>query len=202
MSGVTIGARAPSFRLPSGQGPEIGPDDYRGGSNLIVWFTKGMACPFCRQHMSQLARGYSEFQTLQTEILEVTTTTPDRARVYAKSFQIPFPYLCDPDYQVRCAYGLKVRSQSLATAAKKLYAGLTTPPPPSDFGKVQPSLGEIPKLVADDDMGFFILDKDSIVRYALSGAYGTPGGPRGIPSNEELIRELQRCEQVESRATQ
>jgi len=132
----------------------------------------------------------------------VTTTTPERARVYAKSFQIPFPYLCDPDYEVRCAYGLVVRSQSLATAAKKLYAGLTTPPPPSDFGKVQPSLGEIPKLVADDDMGFFILDKESIVRYALSGAYGTSGGPRGIPSNEELIRELQRCEQVESRATQ
>ena len=202
MSGVTIGERAPSFRLPSGQGPEIGPDDYRGRSNLIVWFTKGMACPFCRQHMSQLARGYPTFQTLQTEILEVTTTTPERGRVYVKSFQIPFPYLCDPDYQARCAYGLEVRSQSLATAAKKLYAGLTTPPPPSDFGKVQPSLGEIPKLVADDDMGLFILDKDSIVRYALSGAYSSPGGPRGIPSNEELLHELQRCEQADGRATQ
>ena len=202
MSGLTVGQRAPSFHLPSGQGPEIGPDDYRGRSNLIVWFTKGMACPFCRQHMSQLARGYHAFQALQTEILEVTTTTPERARIYAKSFQIPFPYLCDPDYEVRRAYGLEIRSQSLATAAKKLYAGLTAPPPPSDFGKVQPSLGEIPKLVADDDMGLFILDKDSIVRYALSGAYGTTGGPRGIASNEELIRELQRCEQGESRATQ
>jgi len=190
MSELTVGQRAPSFRLPTAQGPAIGPDDYQGRSNLVVWFTKGMACPFCRQHMSQLARGYPEFQTLQAEILEVTTTTLERARVYAQSFRIPFPYLCDPDYRVRRTYGLQVRSQSLATAAKKLYAGLTTPPPPSDFGKVQPSMGEIPKLVADDDMGFFILDKDSIVRYALSGAYVTPGGPRGIPSNEEVIREL------------
>ena len=33
-------------------------EDYRGRSHLVVWFTKGMACPFCRTQMSQLARGY------------------------------------------------------------------------------------------------------------------------------------------------
>src|SRR5260370_1988133 len=110
MSGLTVGQRAPSFRLPSGQGPEFGPDDYRGRRNLIVWFTKGMACPFCRQHMSQLARGYPAFQTLQTEILEVTTTTPKRARVYAKSFQIAFPHLFAPHYHAPGASRLPIPS--------------------------------------------------------------------------------------------
>ena len=57
MAEVEVGRQAPTFRLPAGQGGEIGPADYRGRSNLVVWFTKGMACPFCATQMSQCARG-------------------------------------------------------------------------------------------------------------------------------------------------
>jgi hypothetical protein len=61
---------------------------------------------------------------------------------------------------------------------------------------------DLPNLLADDDMGFFILDKDGVVQYALAGSYATSAGSRSIPSNEEIVRELQRCEQVESPAPQ
>ena len=57
MAHVEVGQQAPAFRLPAGQGGEIGLADYRGRSNVVVWFTKGMACPFCRTQMSQFARG-------------------------------------------------------------------------------------------------------------------------------------------------
>jgi len=81
MKGLSTGEAMPSFRLPSGQGAEVSSEDYRGRNNLIVWFTKGMACPFCRQHMSQLVRGYPEFQKRDAEILEITTSKPGvRAR--------------------------------------------------------------------------------------------------------------------------
>ncbi len=96
---IAVGQPAPSFRLPAGQGGQIGLDDYRGRKSVIVWFTKGMCCPFCRSHMSQLARGYSKFKALGAELIEVTPTTPERARSYVQKFRIPFPYLCDPDYQ-------------------------------------------------------------------------------------------------------
>jgi peroxiredoxin len=194
MTSVEVGQVAPSFRLPSGQGPEIGPEDYRGRRNLIVWFTKGMGCPFCRQHMTQLVRGYPTVQALNAEILEVSTTPPERGRLYVSKFNIPFPYLCDPDYRVRRAWGLGKRSQSLASYAKTLYTGMTMEPPPSDFGKVQPSLGEFPGLLADDDMGFFIVDKNGVVRYSLEGSYVAGGATRPIPSHEEIARELTRCE--------
>ena len=62
MPGIAVGEPAPSFRLPTAQGAEIGLEDFRGQKNVIVWFTKGMACPFCRSQMSQLARAYADIQ--------------------------------------------------------------------------------------------------------------------------------------------
>ena len=196
MTTATLGERAPALRLPSGQGREIGLDDYRGRNNTIVWFTKGMACAFCRQHMSQLARGYPQFQALGAEILEITLTTPDRARFYVDKFKIPFPYLCDPEYQARRAGGLDARSHSMAWYAKTLYTGLKIHKPPSDFGEVKTGLSELPRMITDDDMGFFIVDRGGVLRYALTGSYVGDGGVRQIPGNDEIIRTLERCAEV------
>lgn len=195
MSIPAVGQVAPSFRLPSGQGSEVGPEDFRGRGNLIVWFTKGMACPFCRQKMSQLARGHPTFRALDAEVLEVTPSTPERARFYVKRFAIPFPYLSDPDSAVRRRWGLDVRSHSLAWYVTRLARGATSPKPSSDFGSFVPRPGEFPALLADDDMGFFILDRDGVVRLAVTGPYVEGGQVRPIPSNEEIARELERCRQ-------
>jgi peroxiredoxin len=190
---IAIGQTAPAFRLPSGQGPEVALADYRGRKNVIVWFTKGMACPFCRQQMSQLARSYGEFAARDTEIVEVTNTTLERARVYARTFGLRFPYLCDPDYSVRRSWGLGVRRHGPAYYAKMLYMGMTGPKIESDYAGEPATLTEMPKLLADDDMGFFIVDKTGVIRYALGGSYVTPTGMRQIPSNAEILRELDDC---------
>lgn len=196
MDGVAIGQQPPSFRLPSGQGGEIELEDYRGRSNVIVWFTPGMACPFCRSHMSQLARGYPRFKGLNAEVLQVTPTKPERAQVYARRFSLPFPYLCDPDYRVYRAWGFDVRSHSFAWYAKRVYGYYSTEleKPASDFD-VKPSPGEVVTLVQwhDMDMGFFILDREGVLRYAVVGPYVTEQGVRRIPSNDEVARELEAC---------
>jgi peroxiredoxin len=196
MTGLTAGARVPSFRLPSAQGPEVSLDDFRGRKNLILWFTKGMACPFCRQQMSQLARGYGQFKTLDAELLQITPSPLERARFYARKFPLPFPYLCDPDYSVRRAFGLESRSRSLVGYAKAFIAGGRHPKPATDLGQHDPSLGDFPLLLKDDDMGFFVTDRDAIVRYALAGSYGVTGGPsptRPVPTNEEIVQVLREC---------
>ena len=194
MAGVEIGQRAPSFRLVSGQGAEVGPEDYRGRAHLIVWFTKGMACAFCRSQMSLLARGYSRIKALDAEVLQVTPTPPDRARFYASNFPIPFPYLCDPDYRVHRQWGLDVRSHNLAWYAKAIYGASKIPhPPPAEIGDAKPALGEFPKLFHDSDMGFFVLDRDGIVRYRLSGSYICEQGVRELPNMDEILRQLEHC---------
>jgi peroxiredoxin len=191
MSAIGLGQPAPSFRLPAATGGHVSLDDFRGRNPVIVWFTKGMACPFCRQQMSQLARGASRFRALEAEVLQVTPTPSDRARFYAKQFTLPFPYLSDPEYRVRREWGLDVRPHSLLWKAKRMLNGMRATPPPSDFGNVKFGLAEVPSLVTDEDSGIFILDRDGVVRFVSSGPYATTEGPRGMPSTDEIARVLE-----------
>ena len=190
---LKVGDPAPPLQLPSATGSRVDLAEYRGRGSVIVWFSKGMACPFCRQKLSQLARGAERFHGLGAEVLYVTVTTPDRARLYARQFQLPFPYLCDPDRQARRAWGVQTHPHSLPWYAMQLVKGMTGAKPESDFGKLSLSPGEIPGLLSDDDMGFFIVDRAGIVRFAVAGTYFVEGGAaRGIPSNDDIVRELER----------
>jgi peroxiredoxin len=190
---IEIGQAAPSFRLASGQGPAVSLDDYRGRSNVLLWFTKGMGCPFCRSQMSQLARGYDRFKALDAEVLQVTPTPTERAAFYVRNFKIPFAYLCDPDYRVHQQWGLDTRSHSLAWYAKTLYAATKMTSPPSDLGSPSVSLGDLKTNLHDSDTGFFLVDRKGVVRYLTSGPYVSEHGIRGIPSTDEIVRELERA---------
>ena len=194
MSGVVVGQSAPSFRLPSAQGPEIALEEFRGKKNVVVWFTKGMACVFCRAQMSQLSRAYADLQTLDTEILEVSISGVSRAQLYAKKFKLPFPYLCDPDYRVRREWGLDRRSHGLGHYVLGFIHGAMAEKPPNDFGDFNPPLDELRNLLNDDDMGFVIVDKRGVVRYSLAGSYLDGSKDRSLPSNEEILLEVAKCE--------
>jgi peroxiredoxin len=75
--------------------------------------------------MSQLSRVYDDLQKLDTEVLEVSISGVSRAQAYAKMFKLPFPYLCDPDYQVRRAWGLERRGQGLGQYVRDFVQGAT-----------------------------------------------------------------------------
>jgi peroxiredoxin len=191
---IAVGQPAPSLRLPSAQGAEIALEDFRGKKNVIVWFTKGMACMFCRAQMSQLSRAYGDLQKLDAEILEVSSSGVSRAQVYAKKFKLPFPYLCDPDYRMRRQWGLGWREHGLGHYVRGFINGATAKKPPNDFGDFFPPLDEMRNLLNDDDMGFFVVDKQGVVRYALAGSYLHGARDRQLPSNEEILREVAKCE--------
>ena len=197
MSGPIVGQPAPSFKLPSAQGPEVGLEDYRGKKNVIVWFSKGMACVFCRQHMSQLSRAYGEIQKRNGEVLEITPSTTEKGRLYASKYKLPFPYLCDPEDKARQSWHIEQRSHGPIYYVGTLIGGMMAKPPDNDFDKAPPLFGEIPKLLRDDDMGFFIVDRAGTVRYAYTGSYVDMSTPkpstRPIPANDEILRELERC---------
>jgi peroxiredoxin len=188
-----VGDHARPFRLPAAQGGQVGLEDFAARQAVVVWFTKGMGCPFCRQHMSQLARAYPRIRERGAEVVEVTTTPLARAQAYARQFRLPFPYLCDPEYRVYGQWGLGKRAHGPGHYVKMFLAGMKEEPPPNDFGDFKPTLRELPGMLADDDMGFFIVDRAGIVRYALAGSYGTESGVRAIPGADEIVRELERC---------
>lgn len=190
MAVVAVAQPAPSFRLPSAQGPEIGLEDFRGKQSVLVWFTKGMGCPFCRAQMSQLARAADDVRRLGAEILEVTVSPLPRARLYAQKFALPFPYLCDSDLRVREQWGLENRPRSLAGYAMALIGGMRAPKPANPYGDFAPPLDEMRNVLRDDDMGLFVVDRDGIVRYARAGSYTHEEGTRPLPPNEEILAEV------------
>jgi hypothetical protein len=142
--------------------------------------------------MSQLARGYARLREAGAEVLQVTPTQPERARFYAKNFPIPFPYLCDPDYAVHRAWGLDVRSHSLAWYAKTFYTASKIPkPPPAEIGDPKTALREVPSLLQDSDMGFFVLDRHGVVRFKQTAAYVGEQGFNTIPGVDDIVRQLE-----------
>jgi peroxiredoxin len=205
MSQLALGQAAPSFRLPSAQGGEVGLKEYAGRRNVILFFAKGMACGFCRQKMSQLARGAPRFQALDADIVMIAPTTLERGRFYAKNFPLPFPYLCDPDYRVYEAYGMPVRPHSLLWKTRVMVHAMRMPPAEvTELGAAKPALSELPRFVNDDDLGFFVVDKGGTLRYASTAPYvefdrTKPVAMPAIPSTEEIVNVLERCEGERSR---
>ena len=76
---LAVDTVAPNFRLASAQGQDVTLEDYRGQKNVLLWFSRGLACPFCRRYMAQLRLGYQELQTRNTEILQITCSTSAEA---------------------------------------------------------------------------------------------------------------------------
>ena len=188
------GTRAPSFRLPSGQGQEIGLEDYRAKSHVLVWFTKGIACPFCRRQMAQMGRLHPRLRELGSDILLVAPTRPEHARSYLARFAVPYPYLCDPGYHVRRAWGLGARRSagSYLRMIRATRALQDADVPQPDDVEIRPGLREVPTLLTDEDSGLFLVDREGVIRWGEAGAYvGTSGaGPviRPLPPEGEILR--------------
>ena len=203
---VTMGTEAPPFTLPCAQGGHVELEKYRGRAAVVLWFTKGFGCPFCRQQMSQFARQYSRFTAGGAEILAVTRTDPTRAAAYARQFTIPFPYLCDPADATRHAYGLAVRENSAGWYLRKVAKAVTKGTGyPDDYGPsgvlgaapgFSPSLSEVRKAMDDEDTAVFVIDRAGVVRFADVGGFRENGGVgalRALPSTDDILHVLERC---------
>ncbi len=190
---LEVGALAPNFRLASAQGGEIALEDYRGKRNVILWFSRGLFCPFCRRYMTQLRLGYRQIQERGAEILQVTWSTPEEARLYFQQYQLLFPYLCDPERTVYPLYGIRLIQEAvqtfvagmargtMAALSDRLFRGEKTPSP----------LPYIKRYGAADmeQQAVFVIDKADIIRYAhTSSALG------GLPSNAEYLRQLEKLQ--------
>ena len=193
-SGVlAVDTVAPNFRLASAQGHDIAHEDYRGRRNVLLWFSKGLFCPFCRRYMTQLRLNYNEFQEHNTEILQVTYSTPEEAHLYFRQYQFSFPYLCDPERAVFTLYGIRIMrkgvGQIAARAAGSMVAAM------SDRllrGEKTPSPLPYMKRYGQTDMdqeAVFLIDKAGLIRYVH-----TTGASGALPSNAEYLRQLDKLQ--------
>jgi peroxiredoxin len=190
---LTVGTPAPHFRLASAQGPEVALEEYRGKHNVVLWFSLGLACPFCRRYMTQLRLGYSEIQKRGAEVLQVTHSTPEEARLYFQQYQLLFPYLCDPERAVYQRYGISIVRGNLFEEIRTAAVGITAVVSDRIFhGEKTSSYMPLKKRYGSthiEQQAVFILDKSGIIRYVHAS---NPLG--GLPSNAEYLRQLDKLQ--------
>lgn len=102
-----IGSLAPDFTLLATHGQEISLTDFRGKTNVIVFFIRETTCPQCRTHVAHLGRMYQQIKDAGTEVIVILGEGKEKAREYADSIGLPFPILCDPDRAVYHLYELE-----------------------------------------------------------------------------------------------
>jgi putative peptide zinc metalloprotease protein len=102
----SVGQIAPQFALPSLRGAMVDLAAYRGRRNVVVWFSRGFTCPFCRVYTDGMRAGYEALRTAETEIIQVAPNLLDSARRFFAQSPLPFPFVCDPDKRLYAVYGL------------------------------------------------------------------------------------------------
>jgi putative peptide zinc metalloprotease protein len=193
---LMIGSLAPDFELESVQGATIRLGDYRGESHVLIWFSRGFTCPFCRRYMAQLNQALDQFRNADTQIVQIAPNLVDKARMYFKRQPLGFPFLCDPSSETFYRFGLL--NLGVVEATKNgiysfAYAythgdGLNTTRA-SFLDTFSSSIVGRLKHHATEALqqGMFIVDREGIMRYAKA-----LGPVETIPPIEELLREAQK----------
>jgi len=110
-----VGTQAPLFSLPSVRGPMVGLAAYRQRRNVVVWFSRGFTCPFCRVYTDNIRTGYEALLASDTEVIQIAPNLLESARRYFGPDPLPFPFVCDPDKRLYAVYGLGDRGALEAT---------------------------------------------------------------------------------------
>lgn len=107
---------APDFELLSVGGKRISLQAYRGENNIILWFSRGFQCNFCRSYMENFTEGYEQLQANQTEVIQVAPNLYNSAQIYFSKRPPPrYPFICDPDKRLYAVYRLGDRGVLDAT---------------------------------------------------------------------------------------
>ena len=193
---VKIGSAAPDFELESVQGPVVRLSDYRGRQTVVVWFSRGYNCPFCRRYMAQLDQAHGKFSAANTEVLEMGPNVLKPARIYFQRQPIKFPFLCDPSKAVYQRFGLRdlgpieanintIRSFGWAYLHGD---GINTTRIAAGDTFTEGFVGRLyHHALTAMQQGLFIVDRDGIIRYA--NAFKPLDT---IPPTEEVLREVEK----------
>lgn len=106
-SALGPGQQAPDFELPAAdaEGTVTLAEYFRRGPVLLVML-RGLYCPYCRRHISQLRPTCDALRASGIAVLGVLVVSPERARQYFGHFPACFPMAAAPDHAVHRAYGL------------------------------------------------------------------------------------------------
>ena len=101
----TRGHLMPDLTLPSSDGKQVSLYDYRGRSNLVLFFAGSGQDSAENQLLSALTARYREITDTDSEVIVVVAESIGRAAEFRRKMQFPFSVLADADMHVHNSVG-------------------------------------------------------------------------------------------------
>jgi peroxiredoxin Q/BCP len=171
-----VGQEAPDFSLPSIQGDTISLADYTGKRNILLWFSRGFTCNFCRGHMENIATGYDMLIDRGVEIIQIAPNLSETAQRYFEAKMPRHPFICDPDkrlfgvYELGDAGSLEATRNTFVSFSTAFMTGVGVETVKASWVDVM-NRNFIRRLhhhaLTAVAQGLFIIDRNSVIRYRL-----------------------------------
>lgn len=103
---VDVGAKAPSFTLPSQSGEMVNLRDFLGKQPVVLFFYPKDDTPGCTKEVCAFRDDYEEFSKLDAEVIGISSDSVESHRAFAKKHNLPFILLNDEGGKIRKLYGV------------------------------------------------------------------------------------------------
>lgn len=100
-----IGNLAPVFTLKNQKGEKVSLKDYRGVSNVVVYFYPKAMTPGCTTQACGIRDYKKEFKKVKTEVLAISPDPYERLERFEQRDGLNFNLLSDEDHKVADKYG-------------------------------------------------------------------------------------------------
>lgn len=103
---VRVGDAAPEFQLEDADGRSVSLEDYRGRSNVVVFFYPKDETPGCTAEACAFRDQYEAFRDAGAEVLGISGDSRASHAGFRDRHRLPFPILSDPGDAVRTRFGV------------------------------------------------------------------------------------------------
>ncbi len=102
---LRVGDPAPDFALPSSAGEMVNLSDFRGKSEVVLFFYPKDNSPACTMEACSFRDSYEAFREAGAEVIGISADSEESHQGFARRFRLPFRLLADRDGAVRRAMG-------------------------------------------------------------------------------------------------
>src|SRR5215210_3203606 len=100
-----VGAKAPTFKLPSSTGETIDLSKLKG-QRVVLYFYPRADTPGCTKEACGFRDAIASYKKLRVPVFGVSPDPVEDVKKFADKFQLNFPLLADADHAVAEAYGV------------------------------------------------------------------------------------------------
>lgn len=106
MAAVKTGNLAPVFSLSNASGEIVSLKDFRGKSNVVLYFYPKAMTPGCTVQACGLRDSKPQLQKLNAVVLGLSPDSVKRLAKFEEKEQLNFPLLADEDHAIADKYGV------------------------------------------------------------------------------------------------